>query len=220
MMVHAHKQCAAWGDRTPTTEFAPIEAFIPQRGKIFHGDWLADVKLLQTSIETLGLLSPLIVIKTRGQLHVVDGKKRLAAIRRLRFQGRLPRHLVRIPYIILQDSMGLESPVAMLLTNRELYSNVVDAHRNGQSVESIAQKLFLPRTSVREILTLARLSSRLRRYFFEGHLDLPQAKAYASIPRQLVQDSVFDQVGAFASVEDVLTAASEGKQPARLSEAA
>ena len=207
MMVHAQTQCAAWGDRSLDTQFAPIEAFIPQRGKIFCGSWLADVKILETSIQKLGLLSPLLVIETRGKFHVVDGKKRLAAIRRLRFMGKLPRHLVRLPYIILKEGMSLESPMASLLTNRELYHHVVDAYREGASFDEIAEHLYLPRQSVREILTLTRLSRRLRSYFFEGHMDLDQAKAYAAMPRRVEQDDVFDRVGAFACPEDILEAA-------------
>lgn len=212
MKVHAHNKCAAWGDRTASTKTAPIEAFAPQRGKIFQGSWLADVKLLQTSIEKFGLLSPLVVIETHGKLHVVDGKKRLAAIRRLRFFGKLPRHLVRIPYIILKDGVSLESPVAMLLTNRELYQNVTVAHQKGEAIDAIAKRLYLPRKSVREILNLYRLSPRLRRYFFEGNINLAQAKAFSAIPRQIKQDEIFDQVGAFASADDILKAV---KAPAK-----
>lgn len=200
------------GAQSARIQMADLNAFKPLQSRIFFGAHLNAVKDLQTSIEKLGLLSPLIVVERNDTFYVIDGKKRLAAMKRLRFAGRLPRNLNRVPYILYSEAEGRQSTVPPLLSNRELYERVVEAFRKGIEIEEIAKTLYLPRPNILKILTLSRLSDRLRQYFFDGHLNFEQAQAYAALPNRNRQDNVFEQAGPFASAEDILKTAKEMPQ--------
>jgi len=182
---------------------APVDKFTFVRPRILVGTLLQDVKALQNSILRFGLLSPIIVREHKGQLIVVDGRKRLAAIRRLRFAGQLPRSLVNIPYAELKDFRAVESPTPALMSNRELYTTVTNAFWEGNNEAQIAEDLYLSRRCVRQILTLSRLSSRLRALFFERTINFDQARNYAAEPRHTIQNAVFNALGPFAAGEDI-----------------
>ncbi|WP_409432864.1 ParB/RepB/Spo0J family partition protein [Litorimonas sp. RW-G-Af-16] len=206
--LHKHSQFAA-ATAAASIKTAPIEVFAAIRSKILFGQMLQDVKAVQRSIAKLGLLSPLVVVERAGKLYVIDGQKRLAAIRRLRFTGQLPRSLNRIPYVLYADTVERQSPAPALLSNRELYEGVVEAFKAGASPDAIAKELYLTRQNVTQILTLSRLSPRLRGYFFDGHLNLEQAKAYAATPHHVTQDRVFDALGPFAGDREILAASKD-----------
>ena len=193
---------------------ASLDDFKSPRARVFFGAALVDVKTLQRSIAKLGLLSPIVVTEQGGKLCVIDGQKRLSALKRLRFMGQLPRPLSRIPYVLYNPSESGQSPTPALLSNRELYDGVVGAFRKGAKPTSIAKRLYLSRQDVAEIIGLARLAPRLRAYFFDGHIDLPQAKAFAAIPSRERQLCVFDTLGPFAKAEEILIAAKAPLQPA------
>ena len=97
---------------------ASVNMFTTLRPKLYIGQTLHDIKAVQASILRFGLLSPIIVSKSEGQLVIIDGRKRLAAIRRLDFMGRLPRSLVNIPYIEVENARGAISEAPPLMSNR------------------------------------------------------------------------------------------------------
>jgi len=199
---------------------APVDKLRFARPRILVGALLQDVKALQNSILRFGLLSPIVVRQHKGQLIVVDGRKRLAAIRRLRFTGQLPRSLVNIPYIELKDYRAVESPTPLLMSNRDLYTAVTTAFWEGNSESQIAEDLYLSHRCVRQILTLSRLSARLRGLFFERTISFEQARNYAAEPRHIIQNTVFNALGPFALAEDIqktLQSASQ-KRPAAVTQ--
>ncbi len=185
---------------------APVDKFVFVRPKILVGKLLQDIKTIQNSILRFGLLSPIIVRRHNGKLVVIDGRKRLAAIRRLRFAGQLPRSLVNIPYTELSDHKGLESPTPALMSNRELYTTVTNAFWEGNDETQIAQDLYLSRRCVQQILTLTRLSPKLRGLFFQRAIDFNQASKYAAQPRHIIQNQVFNAIGPFASADEIALA--------------
>jgi len=79
---------------------ASLDEFDLIRGQVLLGRRLRDIQILENSIARFGLLSPLIALKKSKRLTVIDGRKRLTAIRRLEFQGRLPSSLSRLPYFL------------------------------------------------------------------------------------------------------------------------
>jgi len=185
---------------------APVDKFTFIRPRILVGPLLQDVKALQNSILRFGLLSPIIVRPHNGKLVVVDGRKRLAAIRRLRFTGQLPRSLVNIPYTELKDAKAAKSPTPALMSNRELYTTVKNAFWEGNDEAQIAEDLYLSRHCIRQILTLSRLSTRLRTMFFERTINFEQARNYAAEPRHRVQNALFNKLGPFAKADEIRTA--------------
>ena len=71
---------------------APLSDFALPRSPILVGQALKSVRELEASIARFGLLAPVVVTRgsTDGRWTVVDGRKRLLAIRRLGFGGNLP----------------------------------------------------------------------------------------------------------------------------------
>ncbi len=183
---------------------APVNMFTTLRSRLYVGRFLEDIKSIQSSIARFGLLSPIIVARSEGRLVVVDGRKRLAAIRRLEFMGKLPRSLVNVPYVELQDTKYTTPDAPTLMSNRDLYMTVTEMFRAHQDVTKIAQALYLSRTCVKQVLTLARLSPRLRRAFFDRTINFTQAKAYAALPEHKVQEGTFMALGPFAKDQDIL----------------
>lgn len=183
---------------------APVDMFTTLRPRLLGGALLRDVKAVQASISRLGLLSPIVVSRIKDQLVVVDGRKRLAAIRRLKFLGRLPRSLVNIPYIEVSDMQSRDEQTPALMSNRELYLTVTQMYHCTEDVDHIAADLFLTRATIRQILTLTRLSSRLRRAFFDKVIDFSRARAFATLPEHSDQNRAFMTLGPFAAEADIL----------------
>jgi hypothetical protein len=159
---------------------------------------------MQASIVKYGLLSPIVVSKANGRLVIIDGRKRLVAIKRLEFTGKLPRSLNKVPYIEVQDISATSVQTPALMSNRDLYSTVVDMFRRTQNVDHIASELFLTSKVVREILALARLSPLIRRAFFKKIVDFESAKTYAAFPSHALQNRAFMALGPFANEQDIL----------------
>ncbi len=185
-------------------ETASVDMFTTLRSRLLRGQTLQDVKAMQASIARFGLLSPIVISRAQGRLIVVDGRKRLAAIKRLSFMGRLPRSLVNIPFIEVDIAQTKQSKTPALMSNRELYTTVTDMFTAHQDIDAIAADLFLPRESVRQVLTLAHLSPRLRRAFFDKVIDFSRAKAFATMPNHKAQELVFMALGPFADENEIL----------------
>ncbi len=192
---------------------APVDMFTTLRPRLLIGGLLKDIKAVQASIARFGLLSPIIVSRSNGRLVVVDGRKRLAAIKRLEFMGRLPRSLVNIPYIELKDARHAPSQAPALMSNRDLYMTVTNMFRKSQDVAAIASDLFLTRKCVTQVLTLARLSPRLRRAFFDRTISFESARAYAAFPGDARQERAFLELGPFATDKAILERLSKTPQP-------
>ena len=183
---------------------APVDMFTTLRPRLLIGRLLQDIKAVQASISRFGLLSPIVVSRTEGRLVVIDGRKRLAAIRRLEFMGRLPRSLVNIPYIELQDSRQVAADAPALMSNRDLYVTVTDMFQSHQDLDQIAAELYLSRKCVKQVLTLSLLSPRLRKAFFDRTIDFGGAKAYAALPDHGLQERAFIALGPFADEKAIL----------------
>ena len=199
---------------------APVNMFTTLRPRLLTGDLLQDVKSMQASIAKYGLLSPIIISKANGRLIIIDGRKRLAAIKRLEFMGKLPRSLVNIPYVEVQDISATPVQTPALMSNRDLYVTVVDMFRRTQDVDHIASELFLTGNIVKEILTLARLSPLIRRCFFNKIVDFESAKTYAAFPSHALQDRAFMALGPFAEEQDILGVFSKAETAAQIPMAA
>lgn len=183
---------------------APVNMFTTLRPRLFAGERLQAIKAVQTSIARFGLLSPIIVSRANGRLVVIDGRKRLAAMRRLEFMGRLPRSLVNIPYIELEDARETPPSAPALMSNRDLYVTVTEMFRDKQDVTKIAAELYLSHKCVKQVLTLSRLSARLRKAFFDHTIGFKQAKTFAALPDHKIQNRAFMSLGPFAEPQAIL----------------
>lgn len=183
---------------------APVEKFSLLRSKLLFGKQLRDIHALQDSIASYGLLSPIIAIRRAGELVVVDGRKRLAAIRRLSFTGQLPRSLVKIPYLLVTDESAIERCAPMLVSNADLYKALVDRFRAGSTVSELTAHFHISHQCIRDILTLSRLAPPIRTAFFSKTINFAQARAFAALPNPDDQIAGFNRLGPFAKPDDIL----------------
>lgn len=199
------------------SQFANLKDFRSPTPKVLYGDLLLGVKNIQKSILEHGLLNPLVVSKNQGQLTVIDGRKRLVALRRLKFKGQLPRSLVKVPYVLV-DRDHKPSSDPELLTNAEIYQKVKDMRNRGFSIADTAKSLFKTKHYIHDILLVDNLSKRLKIAFLGDALSLAQVKAFATLDNKDAQDALLTQLGPFAENTDILQAISKGVSVLNLSD--
>ena len=190
---------------------ADLSQFRAPTTRILYGERLAAVKQVQNSIKAHGLLSPLIVMRRGHQLIIVDGKKRLAALRRLKFTGQLPRSLASVPYILAEDTQNSGQQTQHLLSNRERFEQVITRRRQGRALMEIASELYMSKQCVKDLLCVARLSPRLQNAFFGAVISQAQARAFASLPDLDSQDRLLIALGPFADAPEILEAIAQGE---------
>ncbi len=193
-----------------TVQMAKLANFRAPTTRILFGERLKEVAQIQNSIAAHGLLNPLIVMQRGEKLVIVDGKKRLAALRRMRFAGELPRSLVNVPYILIDHKADYERGVMTLLSNRERFEEVVNLRRKGLGLMEIAGELYISKQCVKDLLSVALLSPRLRQAYFGGTISIEQARAFASLPNADSQDQLLIALGPFADAPEILKAIESG----------
>jgi ParB-like chromosome segregation protein Spo0J len=175
--------------------------------QILCGDVLKEVQAIQASIYKFGLLNPLVVAKNGPLLMVIDGRKRLAALRRLEFMGKLPRDLIKVPFIVVSQARILSKEVSEdplpLLTNAEKYDRFVKLRAEGKDVTEIGEVLYASSDFTRKMLCVSRLSPTLQKSFFNGAISLAQAAAFSALPNPLDQDNLLKHIGPFTSPNDI-----------------
>ena len=98
-----------------------------------------------------------------------------------------------------------------LLNNRDEYRQVKKLQNSGHSLIQIATLLYISKTCVKEILSVSRLSPRLKRAYLEGLLSRSQAKALVTLADHDMQEALLVKLGPFAQETDILCAIEEGK---------
>ena len=190
---------------------ADLSQFHAPTTRILYGERLAAVKQVQNSIKAHGLMRPLTVMRRGKHLIIVDGKKRLAALRRLRFAGELPRSLSTVPYVFAQDTRNSAADAQHLLSNRERFEQVITRRRQGRALMEIASELYMSKQCVKDLLCVARLSPRLQNAFFGGTISTAQARAFATLPEPDAQDQLLIALGPFAKAPEILEAIAQGE---------
>ncbi|MEM7729530.1 MAG: ParB N-terminal domain-containing protein [Pseudomonadota bacterium] len=177
---------------------APVEKFQLMHGRILSGSLLDDVRAIEASIARFGLLSPIVAVRRAGRLVVVDGRKRLAAIRRMAFGGTLPRSLARIPYRLVAEAAPAERHAPRFVANRDLFDAVIACHRAGCDTKEIGQAFRISRQCVRDLVSLSRLAPTIREAFFRREIGFDQAHAYTALPDHRTQMNRYAALGSVA----------------------
>lgn len=190
---------------------AKLSDFQALTTRVLFGERLKDVQQIQNSISKHGMLNPIMVMPRGKKLIIIDGKKRLAALRRMRFQGDLPRSLVNVPYVIVNEDTSMATPQMSLLSNEEKFEETLALRKQGRSLMEIATTLYVSKQCVKDILSVSRLSARLRQAYFGGTISIEQAKVFASLPNKEAQDLLLVALGPFAHAPDILSAIQNGE---------
>jgi len=174
-----------------------------------------DIHSLAKRILRDGLLNPIVVRRRGAQLVVVDGAKRLAAMKLLKRHNRLPRSLYKIPCIVTDDALDAPLPEAKpapaLKTDAELARAINDAVKAGQSRDAIAARFDCAPAYIDYAASLSDLNPQIKDYFRSGHICLEQAAAFASIECPDAQWRLLQELGPFAHADDVIAAILAGK---------
>lgn len=184
---------------------AKLSAFRAPSPKLLFGERLKEVSDLEAFIAAHGLMRPLKVAQLGHKLFVIDGSKRLCALRRMRFKNTLPRSLVNIPFIM--NTCGTSKiPVPHLLSPQDQYRDMTALIESGINQDMAAQTLCLNAAEFRDLTHIDHLSPRLKTAFLDRTLTLQQANAFAALPCYEDQDSLLLSIGPYASIDDILIA--------------
>ena len=190
--------------------YARLSKFRSATPKILAGTLLKDIRNMQASILSNGLANPLIVSPSSSRLIVIDGRKRLMALRRLKFNGDLPEHLNQIPYIEVERNR--QTPEHGLTFNPvKIYRNIKDMQRNGKSISEIARVSQLPKDNIRNFLKIDNLSPRLQTRFLDQVMSMEQVLAFTALPSLDAQDELLARLGRLATEKDILSAIKRGE---------
>ena len=146
----------------------------------------ADTAPLAASIASVGLINPLIVILTStGEYGVVAGGCRLAALRLLAEENRLPTPLqAGIPCKVLEGEPNLEeiSLVENVMRQDMTAADQIDAWgalaKDGTSAEVIASRFGVTETLVHQRLALAHVAPEVLEAFRNEDIALDTVKAF------------------------------------------
>ena len=175
---------------------------------------------LTNSIIKVGLLNPLIVRQHGSKFIVVDGKKRLAVIRRMTKLKRLSKAIVKVPCIVqeIASLKPLQRRRPLLLTGPELAHKIILEAQKAPSPISIAQKYECDLSVVEDCLSLPGLHPEMLQHFNNRAISLEQAAAFATIENKKAQLDLLHQLGPFVSDADIITAIREGATVVELSD--
>lgn len=178
------------------------------------------MKYLLSSLERDGLLNPLIVQEQNGRFFVVDGKKRLIALRQLAKQKLYRRALSKVPCIIVEkfDSKQWDWDRPQLMSEYELAHKVIVTSRLGVSEALIAKRFECRIDILRDCLSLRQLHPKLLMQFNNNVISLRQAAAFATIPNIDAQWSLLLQLGPFVSDKDIMDSVRNGETVIKLEE--
>jgi len=175
---------------------------------------------LTNSVIKDGLLNPLVVRQHGNKFIVVDGKKRLAIIRRLTKLKRLSKAIAKVPCIV-QDVVSM-SPIdrrrPLLLTGPELAHKIILDAQNATSHVSIAQRYECDLAVVEDCLSLPGLHPEMLQHFNNRAISLEQAAAFATIENKKAQLDLLHQLGPFVSNADIIAAIRGGATVVELSD--
>lgn len=181
------------------TCFVPVSKLIVHDDNVRRTDKRADVETLAASIAAHGLLQNLSVVRAEdGRYAVVAGARRLAALRLLIKQGRLPRDFAA-PCNVVEPELSAEASLAENIQRvamnpmdeMEAFARLVD---DGMSVEAVAERFGANVRHVEQRLALGRLSPKIRAAYRKGELTLDVARAFCLTDDHSAQERLFKQL--------------------------
>lgn len=196
-----------------TIVMIPIKNLLaPTSVKRFSRKPSQSVSRIKHSIFKDGLLNPLIVMKQEGNYQVIDGKKRLSAIKQLASSQKRSRKNSKIPCIIHDcDQLTLDGPKRpILLSSPELAHAILSEIDSGLSPVSIAQRFECDYGVIDDAVSLRKLHPKLLQHFNNQALSLEQAAAFATIDNPKAQLNLLLQLGPFVSDEVIISEIKSG----------
>jgi len=167
---------------------------------------------IKQSIERDGLLNPLIVIKQKGSFIVIDGKKRLLAMRELAKSKKFRRALYKVPCIVdCTDEIGSQPERPVLMSGPELAHKIIRSVESGMPRVMVSQRYECSAAVIEDALSLRNLHPEILMCFNNNSLSLEQAAAFATIENLNAQWTLLLQLGPFVSNAEIISAIKSGE---------
>ena len=176
----------------------PVSLLIPSPANARRTNRLVDIDVLAALIKSQGLLQNLVVRDTgHGKYEVVDGLRRLAALKSLIKTGDWPRTKPVAINVLSDGHNDTEVSLAANLGRVDMHpADTFEAFRDlaereGASAETIGMRFGYATTTVRGFLKLANVSPKLMKAFRKDEISLDQMKALAITDDHKRQEEVF-----------------------------
>ena len=176
----------------------PVSLLIPSPGNARRTNRLVDIDVLAALIKSQGLLQNLVVRDNgHGKYEVVDGLRRLAALKSLIKTGDWPRARPVAINVLSAEHNDTEVSLAANLGRVDMHpADTFEAFRliaetEGASPETIGMRFGYAATTVRGFLKLANVSPKLMKAFRKDEISLDQMKALAITDDHGRQEEVF-----------------------------
>ena len=175
---------------------------------------------LKRSIIKDGLFNPLVVLRKGSKYVVLDGKKRLAVIRKIAKSKQLTKRIAKVPCVVQESRTvtPVQSRRPALLTGPELAHQILLMANSKVSPVSIAQRFECNVSVVEDCVSLRKLNPQILMHFNNGVITLEQAAAFATIYNMKAQMDLLLQLGPFISDKDIIAKIRAGATVVELSE--
>jgi len=173
---------------------------------------MQNIEWIEESIENEGLLNPLIVTRRNNKFVVLDGKKRLTAIRKLARSHDYRRALHKIPCLVdVPESVIRKLNQPALISQPELAHKALIALRAGASAKAISQRFDCSLCVIEDIMMLPNLHPDIMKHFNSKTISLQQAAAFATIDNPKAQWALLLELGPFVSRTEIISAIRSGE---------
>ncbi|WP_424363569.1 ParB/RepB/Spo0J family partition protein [Methylocystis parvus] len=159
-----------------------------------------DIDELIGSIMEMGVTEPLLVRNEDGETRVLNGGRRLMALRRLAENDALPRNFgIPVAFFEGTDEEAFEASLISFVQRRDLhpvdeFERFVELRDRFHLDETaIARKTGKSVRFVKERLRLARLSSKVREAWRTGRIVAEVAQAFSASESHETQDAILEE---------------------------
>ena len=157
----------------------------------------AGLDTLAASIDSLGVLQPLVVVESGGVFFVVDGNRRLAALEALAAAGRIPRK-AHVPVIEHDVGTAREAGLAANINQAPMHEAdqmvaFAELREAGLMEKDIAARFGQPVANVRKLLALGGVSPAVLDAWRGGKLRIDDIKNF-TMASHADQDRVLKKV--------------------------
>jgi ParB/RepB/Spo0J family partition protein len=165
-----------------------------------------DTDSLVRSITNHGLLVPLLVRANGGAYDVMDGNRRLAALREI--HKKTATSTVEIPCIDVEQNDALELSMVVNVDRAnlhpvDLFEVIAAIIQAGETVEAVAQRRGMTVKQVRQALALGRMAAEVRDAWRDGKIDAETAEAFTLTADHKAQAAALKRVGKYGGAWQV-----------------
>ena len=181
-----------------SVETIPLSKLSAWKGNVRKTAITEGLDELKASIRAQGLLTPLIVQKgDKGERRVIDGQRRLLALRALHKEGHIPADHSIDCVIMSSEADALEVGLTANVVRSQMHpADQIEAFRDlidkGSSIADVAARFGVSETVVTKRLKLGRVSPKLLDEYRKGEMTLAQVEALTLTDDHVVQETVWN----------------------------